>query len=1019
MPEPLKPRELDSHARTATPGATPSAADLDRTATQPDAPQFANTEFEVALGTFGRYRVLKKLGQGGMGAVFLATDTVLARKVALKVMLPQYAANPDARERFLREARTAAMVHSDHVVTIFDVAGGEGDETPFIAMEYLLGAPLDEYLKRKGELPIAHVLRIARETALGLSAAHALGLVHRDIKPANLWLEAPKGRVKLLDFGLARVENDDTHLTGTGAVVGTPAYMSPEQARGEKVDQRTDLFSVGVLLYRLTTGKLPFSGPTTMAVLTSLAIDTPPPPRSLNPTVPEALDAIIVKLLSKKPEGRFQSAPELAEAIREVEHPRADGPVPVIVAAPALVVEARAPSVWEGIGASDSRAAAVGDSGEYEGTELDADAVPAAPEARAPRRKPERGSRRALIGAGAVLLLACAALAAVLMRPANGTLVVESDSDEAELVLKRDGAIVRDRTRERELVLPAGSYAVELADPRPGAKLSADRVEVPKNGTGRVRVTLEKKVVRPPVPPVQPPVQPPAQPPAKPSAEREAAELVISLGGYVRLHTNDRANVRGIRDVSALPGGHFALAQVHIDSRDKPRVLADAVLEKFKECKALTHLNLHGCTVTDAGLAHVAGCAQLKELALYGPKVTDTGLAHFKGCALLERLDLQGTGATDTGLAAFKGCANLKALRLAEMKVSAAGLAQFKDCSQLESISLEGTPLPAADLAALGGRTELRELDLTGTGVGNDALPHFKGCPALRSVNLARTAVADAGLAAFKGNAALRELNLSGTEVTGAGLAHLAGCPRLGSLHLAGAKRLTDDALAALKGCPDLYSLNLQGAPLTDAALAHLDGLAGLQVLQLRGTKVTTDAARKLAEKLPECRIEWSGGAIEPRTDPDRKSAEALWGVGLWSIFVNGKEAQGFTAPENMPRERFELRSVYVNRNPSVTDDSFACLKGCRHLVSVQITNVAAGNKTLSYLKDSKHLESLTLYATRVTDEGLKELVGFKDLRALNLTQLPLTEPAVKALASELPECTIYWNGGMIGPTKK
>jgi eukaryotic-like serine/threonine-protein kinase len=1014
MPEPLKPRDIDSLAPTALPGATPSAADLDRTATQPDAPQFANTEFEVELGTIGRYRVLKKLGQGGMGAVFLATDTTLARKVALKVMLPQYAAKPDARARFLREARTAAMVHSDHVVTIFDV-GGEGDETPFIAMEYLLGAPLDEYLKQKGELPLAHVLRVARETALGLAAAHELGLVHRDIKPANLWLEAPKGRVKLLDFGLARVEDDDTHLTGTGAVVGTPSYMSPEQARGEKVDQRTDLFSVGVLLYRLTTGKLPFSGPTTMAVLTSLAIDTPPPPRSLNPNVPPALDAIIVQLLSKSPEGRFQSAPELAEAIREVEHPRASGPLPVIVTAPALVVEARSPNVWEGIDDSTSRAVPVGDSARHEGTELDAE--PVAPEA---RRKPERGSRLPLIGAGVVLLLACAALAAVLMRPANGTLVVESDDAEAELVLKRDGAIVRDRTRERELVLPAGAYAVELADPRPGAKLSADRVEVPKNGTGRVRVIVEKKVTRPPVqPPIQPPVQPPVLPPAKPSAEREAAELVISLGGYVRLHTGDRENIRGYRDVAKLPGGNFALAQVHIDSRDKPRVLADAVLEKFKECKALTHLNLHGCTVTDAGLAHFAACPQLKELALYGPKVTDAGLAHFKGCALLERLDLQGTGATDAGLAHFKGCARLKALRLAEMKVSAAGLAQFKGCAQLESISLEGTPLPAADLAALGGRTELRELDLTGTGVGNDALPHFKGCPALRAVNLARTAVSDAGLVAFKGNAALRELNLSGTEVSGAGLAHLAGCPRLGSLHLAGAKQLTNDALAALKGCPDLYSLNLQGAPLTDAALAHLEGLTGLQVLQLRGTKVTTDAARKLAEKLPDCRIEWSGGAIEPRADPDRKSAEALWGVGLWSIFVNGKEAQGFTAPEQLPRERFELRSVYVNRNKSVTDDSFACLKGCRHLVSVQITNVGIGNTTLSYLKDSKHLESLTLYATGVTDEGLKELVGFKDLRALDLTQLPLSEPAVKALAAELPNCAISWKGGTIAPAKK
>ena len=170
---------------------------LDPTPASPDgAPDpFPNTEVEPnfappqragEVGTFGRYRVLKKLGQGGMGAVYLGYDGTLERKVALKVMLPQYAANRGARDRFLREARSAAKVKSDHVVTIHDV--GEERGVPFIAMEYLLGYPLDQYLRKKGELPLAQALRVCRETAIGLAAAHALGLVHRDIKPANLWL---------------------------------------------------------------------------------------------------------------------------------------------------------------------------------------------------------------------------------------------------------------------------------------------------------------------------------------------------------------------------------------------------------------------------------------------------------------------------------------------------------------------------------------------------------------------------------------------------------------------------------------------------------------------------------------------------------------------------------------------------------------------------------------------------------------------------------------------------------------
>ncbi len=274
-----------------------------------------------------------------MGAVYLGYDGALERKVALKVMLSNHAADPDARERFLREARAAAMVKSEHVVTIFDV--GEAGGVPFIAMEYLLGSPLDQFLKTRGELPLPQVLRVARETALGLAAAHALGLVHRDVKPGNIWLEAPKGRVKLLDFGLARAATDDTHLTGTGTVMGTPAYMSPEQGRGWKVDHRSDLFSLGVTLYRLTTGKMPFAGDTTMAVLTSLALDAPAPVREFNAQLPEPLEAVVAKLLAKNPDERFQSAAKVAAALLAIERPPAGGPLPVVVAIPMTVVRSR------------------------------------------------------------------------------------------------------------------------------------------------------------------------------------------------------------------------------------------------------------------------------------------------------------------------------------------------------------------------------------------------------------------------------------------------------------------------------------------------------------------------------------------------------------------------------------------------------------------------------------------------------------------------------------------------------
>jgi eukaryotic-like serine/threonine-protein kinase len=234
------------------PGESKSDASGGASRGSPVAISFGPPAAEGEVGTLGPYRVVKELGKGGMGAVYLALDTRLDRKLALKVMLPECAADAEAKERFLREAKAVAKVDHDHVVRIYvtDVLDG----IPYIAMQFLQGYPLDEFLKKKGTPSLRNVIRIGRETALGLAAAHKHGLVHRDIKPANLWLEAPAGRVKVLDFGLAKPVGTDTELTRSGMVVGTPAYMSPEQAAGQKVDHRTDLFSLGAVLYRLCTG---------------------------------------------------------------------------------------------------------------------------------------------------------------------------------------------------------------------------------------------------------------------------------------------------------------------------------------------------------------------------------------------------------------------------------------------------------------------------------------------------------------------------------------------------------------------------------------------------------------------------------------------------------------------------------------------------------------------------------------------------------------------------------------------
>jgi serine/threonine protein kinase len=261
------------------------------------------------------FRVIRRIGEGGMGVVYLAEDTHLRRQVALKLLQPAVARQPDARTRFFREARAAASLDHDNILTIHVV--GEYNGRPFLVMPLLHGEPLADRLKRTPGLPPAEVARLGRETAEGLAHAHARGLVHRDIKPANLWLEGERGRVKILDFGLARSPAESS-VTQSGTIVGTPAYMAPEQARGRAIDGRADLFSLGCVLYEAGTGRRPFTGVDIISTLASVALDEPPPPQTVRPGLPERLSALVMRLLAKDPADRPASARLVADELARV-----------------------------------------------------------------------------------------------------------------------------------------------------------------------------------------------------------------------------------------------------------------------------------------------------------------------------------------------------------------------------------------------------------------------------------------------------------------------------------------------------------------------------------------------------------------------------------------------------------------------------------------------------------------------------------------------------------------------------
>ncbi len=285
------------------------------------------SEFPDSLGRVGPYEVKGVLGRGGNGVVLKAFDAGLNRFVAVKVIAAVLAGSGTARARFTREAKAAAAVVHENVVAVHavDQAGG----LPYLVMEYVKGRSAQDKLDRTGPLAVVEVLRIAHQTAAGLAAAHAQGLVHRDIKPANILLENGVERVKLTDFGLARAVTDAC-LTQSGVIAGTPYYMAPEQARGDAVDHRADLFSLGSTLYALLAGRPPFRADTPLAVLRRVVDDTPRPLRELNAEVPDWLDRIVFRLMAKRPDDRYQTAAEVSavfeKAVAHVQNPTAVPP---------------------------------------------------------------------------------------------------------------------------------------------------------------------------------------------------------------------------------------------------------------------------------------------------------------------------------------------------------------------------------------------------------------------------------------------------------------------------------------------------------------------------------------------------------------------------------------------------------------------------------------------------------------------------------------------------------------------
>ncbi len=829
---------------------------------------------EGYLGRLGTYEITELVGQGGMGIVFKGHDARLNRCVAIKVLAPQLAANAAARKRFLREAQAAAAVAHEHVVRTYAV--DEADGVPFIVMEYIDGISLDARIKRDGPLGVRKILRIGMQAAAGLAAAHAQGLVHRDIKPSNILLENGVERVKLTDFGLARAA-DDAQITQTGMLTGTPQYMSPEQARGETADQRSDLFSLGSVLYAMCTGRSPFRAKSVVATIRRVCDDTPRPLQQVNPDVPDWLAEIVERLLQKDPDQRLQSAAELAgllgshlagiqlptipetprvsPAAKAVERPRRRlGRRSIFVAAAVMLIFAGiALTDTLGVTSIGQKFATVirisnGDeelvvitipSGKGTKTEIDGNPIPDKvadfpPPPNAvdllslinPERDAVYGTWRLQDG--------CLAVSG---EPAYCTIPYVFP-DEYDLV-----AVVERSSGDNAL-----AYVPNFEGQRcwAGIDWSANKgycsglrrpnsSSVKQGYLGQLlywgRPTMVKWSIR---------------------RDGDTRSINVTCAGKTAFKWKGQIDelsygkptdatkwVHGIL-LGGAPGA-VRILRMHVIPQSeggRPQFATEGVSpDNIAARQILWHQGSIWGSVENEKEREISDSRDLPE------SFSLTGI-RFQSTESLATVEFPAEG--------LVGLKHLVIRRLAGLPAKI--LQGLLDRPSLQEVVLANAPIRDSHLTQLSGAPELQSLDLRFTQITDQGLADLSKCRSLRRLCLAGNAVSDEGIMHLRDMLQLQSIDLAGTKVSSNVVDSLRKLPNLKELKL-DYTHIDDGAVAKLAEMRELTSLSLSGTKISDAGLAQLRALKDLKELSIIGSLITDEGIRALHEEIPNCAI--------------------------------------------------------------------------------------------------------------------------------------------------------------------
>jgi serine/threonine protein kinase/Leucine-rich repeat (LRR) protein len=954
------------------------------------------------IGRLGDYRILAKLGEGGMGFVFRAEETALRRPVALKVMRPEVAAKPQAAERFLREGRAAAALKSDHIITIYRADSANG--VPYLAMEFLEGMPLDVWMKsQKKPIPLSHALRIVRDTLRGLASAHDKGLIHRDIKPANLWLEKANSRVKLLDFGLTRNNEADMQLTQEGAVVGTPAYMAPEQASGKPVDPRADLFSVGVLMYHLLAGKNPFARSSLMETLGAIGYEVQPPLISVRAEVAREYSDYVDRLLAKLPEGRPAHARAALAEIAGIEKRLQAGgqtlaPAASIVAIPVPEsVPDAAPQVWG---------------------ELDFDSAPTERSAiaRSGVAPPSvtRNNRSVLYyGVGiAMFLIALVGITLALSGGGKTNPGAGSPDSAKANEPKKDGKSSTGVGKKAapKVTLDPDRKAAEFVLSNGGTLTIADRNYEPKDAdtlpTEPFKIQSILMNVR--------------------EITDSEAELLFNVDGLKTLGILYKMTDRNLAKLSKLPAAQ-SLKTFHADIPE----LTDAGLKLFRNFTAIQDLRLNEVRCSGAGFRDWAGWelpalllrlqpgfvednlkllkdTKITNITLIaneaGPAVTEAGFRHLGEIRSLTEINLYSTPVTDGCIVAFESLPNLQYLRIQNSTVPTVTRNCLTSVAKMKSLRclVLDLPLRDTDLRTLLSHENLSEFMFTGanpefTDAGLESLTSLKSLSSL-GVNGSR-ATAE-GVRKFK--AARPTVNLLGDLLTLADPDRAAAefvISRKGyaTIQSQGATtNITDTANLPASAFKLIdFHVMAEDSAITDTDLDRFRELTELQLLAISGR--FTDAG---LAKLPQYRsaaILRRVAIISPEpTDAAFASLAKLPALASLDLI----DLKSFTGRGFADLKGSGLTWLLIRNCQSLQSAELVHLAGLPKLTSLIFERATLSDEALRHIGTMTQLKQLSLNEIEgITDSGGRHLEGLNSLEDLACASKPFGEESFVSIA--------------------